>query len=256
MLIILESLKNYYFSEEYMKLYYTFCSFAIVCICTLLPIQAHANLSLDKVVVQFTPSERPVSNVLVSNKGDSPIKVTAEIIEVLNSGTKDEKEIKTKNLIVAPGGFELNANESRNVRLVLRKTPEDFEKIYRIRFHPDTISFTEEVEKGNKSVRVGVIISMGILVIAEPKEPKPKLEFVRNDKKIIFSNNGNVTAQLQREDFCNKDRTKCTELTGKRIYPGSTWEMEIPEHLIKTIFQQTVLINGNYSTITYPVNSD
>ena len=238
-----------------MKFFNIFYCLMAICVGTFFPFQANANITLDKVIVKFDPASRPVANVVVTNKSDAPVKVTTEIVEAFNSGTDDESEEKTKEIVVAPKGFELDAHESRAIRLVLRKIPEDQEKIYRIRFIPSEISFTKEVDAGDKSVRVGVIMSMGLLVMAAPKNPEPKLDFERTDNKIIFTNNGNVTAQLQREDFCNKDRTECVPLLGKRVYPGAKWVMDIPEQLIKVPFSQTVLINGDYSTITYPVTS-
>ncbi|MCE9507019.1 MAG: hypothetical protein K8R48_01720, partial [Alphaproteobacteria bacterium] len=67
-------------------------------------------------------------------------------------------------------------------------------------------------------------------------------------------NEGNVTATLQREEFCTEDKKICAPLEGKRIYPGVKWEMEVPTALKGRSFEQTLLLNGKYSKLSYPSN--
>ena len=83
--------------------------------------------------------------------------------------------------------------------------------------------------------------------------PRPDLTFFRNSGTITFENKGNVTAHLQRGDYCLPDKPDiCIPLRGKRVYPGASWVMNIPEELHGQKFTQTLLINGGYTTLTYP----
>ncbi|MDD9900169.1 MAG: hypothetical protein OXT65_04250, partial [Alphaproteobacteria bacterium] len=175
-----------------------------------------------------------------------------------NPDNSDSSEItppveeETGQLIAAPKSFELDAGESRVVRLVLRKFSDDMEDIYRVRFLPDKPALEKIEELGGTSVQVNVVVSMGALIMAAPKEARPDLKFVRNDDTITFTNAGNVTAQLQREEFCTEDRKVCTPLEGQRIFPGARWIMTIPDALKDKEFSQTMLVNGSYSTLSYP----
>jgi P pilus assembly chaperone PapD len=216
---------------------------------------AHANLSLDKVILEFKQGGRPVDNITVRNDGDEPVKVSVSALEDLTPGQHPEKLEPAKNLIAAPKAFELAAGETRVVRVVLRKWPEDMEGIYRVRFMPDRVTMEKKVETtSNKTINIGVTVTMGALVMVPPKNPRPDLVATRGAKTVHFKNKGNVTAQLQREDFCaDDDKKACGSLPGMRIYPGMSWDMDIPDALKKTDFEQTVLMNGNYTKISYPL---
>jgi len=229
-----------------------FCFIMVLSISILMPTKSWANLSLDKVILHFKPTERPVQNITVTNQSDKIVKVSGKVLKITNSGQPTESELDTQELVIAPKSFELPPNESRVVRLVLRKFPDNSEGIYRIRFRPDKPEVSEQQFEGGTSVRIGVITTMGALAIVAPKNPAPNLIVERRAETLFFKNEGNVTAQLQREDFCNKSRTVCSTLTGKRIYPGMSWSIDVPEVLKGQAFSQTILTNGQYSTLPYP----
>lgn len=213
-----------------------------------------AGIAVDKMVIEFSAGKRPVENVNVTNQSDKPLKVASIAIQVIGAGQDGEADQPTDKLVVAPKTFELAPGETRAVRLVIKDQPGDMESIYRVRFTPSEPSFYKGDETGKTSVRVAVVVAMGVLVMVHPKDPKPDLKVARKGDKIEFKNDGNVTAQLQREEFCTEDRKSCAPLNGKRIYPGAKWEMEVPEALKGKPFEQTVLINGSYSKLSYPVN--
>ncbi len=217
------------------------------------PAPAMANIALDKVVLTFAPDERPVQNITVTNHSDKPTKVTGTAFKITNSGQPTESEAPAQDIALAPKAFELEPGQSRMVRLVVRDFPENMEDIYRVRFKPDTPEYrTQETDSGT-SVKIGVIMSMGALVMVQPKVPQQNLIVTRDATQLHYHNQGNTTVQLQREDFCNQDRSVCVPLEGKRIYPGMKWDLDIPKGLENTAFTQTILVNGNYSTLAYPL---
>jgi P pilus assembly chaperone PapD len=210
------------------------------------------GLNLDKVIVEFAPDRKPIENITVTNQGDKPLKVAVNTIEVTHSDLPDQQEAPTDSLIAAPKAFELAGGESKLVRLVLRGFPDDMEKIYRVRFVPSEATMHQTQEIAGKSVQLNVIVSMGALIMAAPKTVKTDLKVVRAGDKITLTNAGNVTATLQREDFCTPDKTLCVPLEGHRIFPGVTWEMTVPDQLKSMAFGQTVAMNGKFSTLSYP----
>jgi hypothetical protein len=223
--------------------------FAFISMGTALP--AYADISLDKVIIEFNPAERPIHNINVTNQSDKATKVSVEMIEVTNAGQAGETEKQTDKLVVAPKAFELQGGETKAVRLVLRQYPDDLEEIYRVRFKPSEVSFVKKETSGATTVNVGIIMAMGALIMVPPKNPKPDLQPVRDGKIVHFFNKGNVTAQLQREDFCTDDKKTCVVLPTKRIYPNMVWDMPVPDALVNLDFSQTVLMNGQYSKIVY-----
>ena len=227
--------------------------FLAIVFCVINVADAQANISLDKVILNFVPGEKPVQNIMITNQGEKTVKVSGSVVQIQNSGQENEKEFPSKNLILAPKAFELAPGAQRQVRLVLRNFPDQQEGIYRVRFKPDTPQITTQEPKPGMSVKIGVVMTMGALVMVTPTVPSPKLTFERKKDVITFKNEGNVTAQLQREEFCTDGRKNCTSLDGKRIYPGMTWDHAIPESLLGKAFSQTVLINGQYSTLSFPV---
>lgn len=210
------------------------------------------GLVLDKVIVNFRPAEKPIDNINVTNQSEKPLKVTVQTIEAINSDLSDQKEIPTDQLVVAPKAFEIAPGETRPVRLVLRSFPDDKEAVYRVRFEPSTPTIRKTQEIEGKAVNIDMIVSMGALIMVSPKNPKPDFKFTREGDKIKFTNAGNLTVQLQREDFCTEGRVLCVPLEGARLFSGTTWEMTVPEKLKGMAFTQTVLIDGKYSSLSYP----
>ncbi len=217
-----------------------------------IPAQAD-GISLNKVIVDFRPGDKPIDNINVTNQSDKPLKISVNTIEVTRSDLPDQLESPTDKLIAAPKAFEIAPGETRPVRLVLRGFPEDMESIYRVRFVPSEPTMQKTQEIGGKAIQVNVIVSMGALIMVSPKNVRPDLKFTREGDKIKLFNAGNITAQLQREDFClDEERKNCVPLEGARIFPGVEKEIIVPEPLKTLAYTQTLLIDGKYSTLTYP----
>lgn len=234
-----------------MKKLYLLCAILLMMVAAM---PAHAvGISLDKVIINLKPGDRPIENINVTNGSDKTVKISVNTVEVINSGLPDQKEQPAEKLVAAPKSFEMAPGETRTVRLVLRGFPDEMESIYRVRFVPkDPTSTHAETTPDGKSVQVNIIVSMGALIMVSPKNPKPDLKFTRKGDIVSFTNTGNVTAQLQREDFCADDKKSCASLEGKRLFPRASWDMPLPEALKGKTVSQTVLINGAYSTLTYP----
>lgn len=211
---------------------------------------AHANISVDKVVVHFDNGRRPVENIIVTNTGERPLMVKTKIVETLKPGQTDEEEISTRKVIVAPQSFTLAPGEKRTARIVLREMPQDMEAMYRVRFFPSTIKEKAQETQQGMSIKLNVLFGMGVLLLAAPQNPEPNFTAKRENGKIIVTNNGNVTVQLNRERFCDDDG-ECVQIPGKRVYPGMTWTTDIPKELRGKPFSQTIRVNNDYQTYEY-----
>ncbi len=129
-----------------------------------LPIFANANITLNRAIIYFQPNARPVQTIGVINIDETrTFAVKTRVIEVLNSGHDNRKDIATKTLVVAPNAFEVAAKKTRNIRLMLReKNTSDMEKVYRVTFIPEAPSRTVETKSATGvETRVDIIVGMG-----------------------------------------------------------------------------------------------
>lgn len=218
---------------------------------------AVANISLDRVIVVFSPDERPIQTVGVINVDEKrTFAVKTQVTEVLNAGKETQKVVESKSLAVAPNAFEVLPKKKRNVRLLLRElNKSDIEKVYRVSFIPESPSRT--VEKTNEkgvTAKVDIIIGMGALILVPPKNIDYKLDAKREGKKLLFSNIGNISAEVQPIDLC-KSEGDCFRFNGARLYPGTTFEYELPEGYEKVGLNFSVRAAGKYSAVEFaPLN--
>src|SRR5262245_50938369 len=97
------------------------------------PRAAHAQITVDRVIVLFKNSQRPIDNIVVKNTGDKALYVTVEPDVMVNPGDKDESRVHTTDLLVSPKRFSLDPNGERSVRLLLKKPHGDEEQVYRVK---------------------------------------------------------------------------------------------------------------------------
>lgn len=194
---------------------------------------AGAQISLNDVIVSFTPGDRPVHNVRVTNNSPKQaydVQVTVE--KVLNPGTPEEQREITRDIIVAPRQMRLSANNSRLARILLRHPGGQKENIYRIKFVPLPGKFGEnedndELSSANVKTELKVLTGMGMLILVAPEQPKPTLKWTRDNTGITFTNTGNTNIQLRRQEFCPGNNKECLQLPGKRLYPGNSWHLAL-----------------------------
>ncbi len=226
---------------------------ALVMFGLLNPLISSANITLSQAIIIFTPDERPIQTIEVINIDDErTFAVKTNVIEVLNSGTKERSNIKSRALVVAPNAFEVAAQNKRNVRLLLReRNNSDIEKVYRVTFTPETPTRTVIQKTEEKvSAKIDIIVGMGALILVPPREIKYKLEASRAGKKLQFTNNSNVSTELQPRTIC-KTENDCFRFNGKRLYPGTDWEYELPQGYEKIGLTLSVRAAGKYSAVEF-----
>ncbi len=214
---------------------------------------ASANITLSQAIIVFQPDERPIQTIEVINIDDErTFAIKTNVVEVINPGSKEQNSIKSKSLVVAPNAFEVAAQNTRNVRLMLRnRNSSDIEKVYRVTFTPEapSRSYKEENPKGI-TTKIDIIVGMGALILVPPKEVMYKLEASRAGKKLSFINNSNVSTEIQPRTIC-KSEDDCFRFNGARLYPGKNWEYELPEGFEKVGLTLSVRAAGKYSAVEF-----
>lgn len=221
------------------------------------PFPAEAGVSIDTVTEVVHATDKPIRSVTVRNTdAENPVGVDVVVLKVTNAGMPNETREPSTDIAVAPGKFDLAGGASRAVRLVVRKRPQDSEAVYRIRFMP-TSEFADQVSRqqsGNVTTEVRIQIAMGMLLFVRPPSIVSDISAQRPTADLArFANKGNTTIELHRGEVCGLSSGQCAEFSGKRLYPGMTWDLDVPASLGAEPFQLTVVNGqGTYEDLQVP----
>jgi len=188
---------------------------------------AAAQITVDKVILNFKPGERPVQNVVVRNTGKTPMGIEVIPDVMVDPGTANEKRVPTKDLIVSPKRFSIKAEGQRTIRVLLKKRLGEMEQVYRVKLAPKPQGFEHDpsAPSGKKSTEVRIITTVGLLVFGEPIKASPNLTWERSGNQITFKNSGNINIYLDKGQQCIAEGSDCEALPAKRMYPGNTWQV-------------------------------
>lgn len=189
-----------------------------------------AEMSLDRMIVYFDPTKMPRQDLMVKNSASENLYMQTEIHKVINPGQKDEERIKITDpekmkLLATPQKAIIAPHGRKTVRLVSLETPKEIEEVYRITFRP-VVGDTKAEQTSIK-----LLIAYQALVFVRPMHPKYNVTAEWKEKKIVFSNKGNMNAELRHGQFCtSKKDESCTPLgLTNRLYAGQSWEIELPD---------------------------
>ena len=197
---------------------------------TLLPFVASAEMVVDNSIIVFKSDGPARQDITVTNSGNEPLylKVTPHIIT--HPGTADEKRVKitdprASGLLVSPHKLVIAAGAKKRIRFVNLHPQREEETVFRVTIEPVTGELTP------KRTGIKVMVGYEVLVLAEPADAQSDLQASRDGNRLILTNQGNVNALLFRGQQCpaNSDSPKnCISLHDKRLYPGNSWEIELP----------------------------
>lgn len=225
---------------------------AAVFVLLLLPLAAAAQISVDRVIVNFKKGELPVRNVVVTNGGKEPLYVTAVSDVMVKPGTAEEARQPTEDLVVSPKRFSVEPGGQRTVRLLLKRKLGDEEQVYRVKFLPQGSEFDaqEMADSGKgRKTQLKVLFSVGMLIFAEPLEIQPKLEWKREGNEVVFRNTGNVNVMLEDVKLCKSADAECSEHPSNRLYPGNEWKVQAPSALHVQMRKQ---VGDAYESLVIP----
>ncbi len=223
-----------------MKDRFFFFLIALFCGGWLNPTHSSAQITVTDVIYYFRADSRPVHNVTVKNSSNETMYVTVEPSEILRAGFEDEQRLDTKDIIAAPRRFSIPGLGQRTVRLLLRSTSREEEKVYRVKFVPAAQPFDfSENKKHKKQLALQVLTGVGMLIFAEPIDPQVKLIWQRTGNEVHFRNEGSVNVLLTSPRACaataapgtgiNEDES-CSPIAAHlpRLYPGNETILKAP----------------------------
>ena len=156
------------------------------------------------------------------------IKVAPSIVR--NPGTDAEnREIitnpKEAGLLVSPNKLVIPPGGRKLVRFVNLRPQATEEHVYRVAITP----VVNEVKANATGVKI--LIGYEVLVLTQPVNAQPGLVAERAGNMLKFRNEGNTNVLLREGYQCpfeTEDKEQCEPLSGKRIYPGNQWSINLP----------------------------
>lgn len=195
----------------------------------LLTCTVQAQLTVSKIIVDFTPDMTPRDDILLSNTSTTEtLFINVEVLEVSDPGTDKEQRVIVDDpakigLIATPAKLILPPNGRQQVRLVNMLTENDSDRIFRVNFTP--VTGEAKVEETGVKLMVGY----QALVIVRPDRPETDLEMVRESDSITLSNNGNTNLYLEGIRQCKTAKEEqCESLVDQRLYSGNSSTIELP----------------------------
>jgi hypothetical protein len=157
------------------------------------------KFSLDRVHVHFKNGDRIVQDLSLRNTSTAPLYLTSTAVALNHAGTRRERRLPTKRLLVSPKRVRLEPGEERTVRFLLQKEDRDQEAVFVVSFLPDSDSFEEQflrLSGGDEGQRYHLRTGMTVLVTAEPNNIVRRLQWERQRDALVFMNEGNVSLEL------------------------------------------------------------
>jgi len=202
----------------------------LVATCAMPLAPAHADLVLSQLIIELDPGKALRQDVEVWNNSPDRTYVAVEPKEVVNAGTAAETRRQDPDpaklgLLVSPARMILEPGERKLIRIAELSVPPERERDYRVTVKPvvGTISSTKSGLK--------ILVGYDVLVLVRPSQPHAKVVFTRSADKATFRNDGNVSVEMIDGRQCDSAGKGCSELPGKRLYPGAEWSIELkPGH--------------------------
>ncbi len=188
---------------------------------------AAANMQLDRTQVVFNSGGPNREDVVVNNPGDEPLYVKVDVLKVTSPGTEAEQRIIVDNpeeigMIATPPKFIVAPGGRKVLRLVNLSGHGNVESVFRV----NVVPVAPPAE--SKGIGVRVLIAYQLLVFVRPKTPRFDIAAHRDGSRLIVENRGNTNFLLRDIQHCGEGKESCRTLPGKRVYAGTTIELEVP----------------------------
>ena len=196
---------------------------------------AMADLVVNRSIVEMAHGETRADIVLINSDSTENLYIQVDPHVVLKPGESDQVMqkltaednggllVSPNRLVIPPGGRSL-------VRVLNLDAAAVSERIYRINFIP--ISPPVEIESQAEDTvrsRLEVVVAYQVLVIVQPDKPAAVHSVVRTGTEAVFRNDGNSNYLMSDGEQCNpSDAADCRQLPDHRVYPGNTWQLELP----------------------------
>src|SRR5690606_21365215 len=123
--------------------------------------------------------------------------------------------------LVSPTRMILEPGQRRHMRIARIGPNPEQERVYRVTVKP----VAGELETGESGLKV--LVGYDVLVLSRPADSRPNLAAQRAARTLRFRNDGNASLELVDGRQCEAGEKACTQLAGKRLYPGAEWSVDL-----------------------------
>lgn len=201
---------------------------------------ANANLSIDKLWVDFADGRAGRSDVVIRNDSEDRYFVDVTVAEILNPGTEQEErsvvaDPEALGLLVTPNRMVLEPGALRSIRLVSLNENLPKDRIYRVLVRPQVGAIEREGPpvEGGSAIVMKLMAAYDVLVVARPQGAHAEIQAQRTASRIELSNSGNSNVLLLSGFVCPREtapddrQATCTSVPNVRLYAGNTTGYDI-----------------------------
>jgi P pilus assembly chaperone PapD len=225
------------------------------------PMPAHAQLVVDRLIVDFMPGDPPREDILLQNQSKDRYYITITPAEVLKPGDDKPTEVTKTNpeelgLLVTPNRMILDPGASRSIRVVSLNSGLSTDRIYRVMIEPQIGDMPNE-EGADRTVALKILTAYDALVIVRPSKPKPDLVAARTVTGLVLTNNGNSNTLVFDGLACPAAapaagaKPACAKIGAHRMYAGASWRVPLPHPDDPVTFQVQMGDASDPQTIKY-----
>lgn len=189
--------------------------------------QAHAQqIALSSLVVELSPGKHDRDDVEISNTSPDRAFVVLAAREIVDAGTpaetsREERDPEKLGLLVSPDRMILEPGQRKLIRFASLATRVDRERVFRVAVKP----VAGQLQSSSSGLKV--LVGYDVLVLVRPTLARAQLVGTRSASQISFRNDGNVSLVIHDGHQCGAPGGKCSDLPGKRLYPGATWSTPV-----------------------------
>lgn len=190
---------------------------------------ARAEIVLSDLIVELQPGKLTRRDIEVWNNAPERSYISIEPREIIHPGLaaqsiRQDPDPEKLGLLVSPQRMILEPGQRKLVRIGTLSTRADREHVYRVMVKP-VVAGVQADDSGLK-----VVVGYDVLVLVRPAEAAPNVTASRSGRQLTFRNAGNVSVEIVDGRQCRLPK-QCSDLPGKRLYPGASWSVDLPADL-------------------------
>lgn len=190
-------------------------------------VPAHADMSLNEVIVDLVADKADYEDIEVWNSGAERMYVVAEPSEIKSPGLATETLVSPLDpavlgLLVTPQRLILEPGERKLVRIApLGPRPEN-DRVYRVAIK----SVAGDI--GADASALKILIGYDTLVIYRAAAISGQIDSERTGNRLKLVNRSNTATEVFDGKQCDAGGGNCVTLESDRLYPGESLEQNLP----------------------------
>lgn len=179
--------------------------------------------SVDPVFLSLEPGQRPLKDILVTNRTGNKMILRSVIQRWRDPGTTQERFEGTRALFASPRRLELAPHASRPLRIVLvTGHPETGEDTFRVSLTPENDS-SLKVNKGNEVTQPTIDQALHVGVTVPAYQSRGSIKMNEQSDALQLISMGSRAVTMEKCSLCSKKDKSCTSLPKKILFPKRSW---------------------------------